>query len=82
MQAIVDKHGEAKEADGAPELSADVIAMARDICVLRMRRRGVPWRKIGAFLGTPQSTIRLRVSRLSPEVREYYLHTPLSSLGL
>jgi hypothetical protein len=82
MASIVDPHGEQVEPEGHPELTDDVIAMARDICVLRMRRRGVPWRRIGRFLNTPDATLRLRISKLDPAVREFYLHTPLSSLGL
>jgi hypothetical protein len=82
MASIVDETGERVEAEGAVELSADVIELARTIAAVRLRRRKVSLRRTAQFLGLPTTSLRRRLARLTPEMRAIYEHTPLDSLGL
>jgi hypothetical protein len=77
-----DRDGEGVWVEGRLASSDDIVELARDIAVLKMRRRNVSWRRIGRFFNTPVTTLRDRLERIPPDVREYYLRTPLDTLGL
>lgn len=80
--AYVTRRGDEVEPIRPMGLTSEAVALARDIVVVRLRRRGASWRAISEFLNTPAMTLKCRYDRMEPDVREYYERTPLDMFGI
>lgn len=66
--------------EGALESEPDAIEMARDVTIVKLRARKIPYRAIGRYLGLSASTVCCRYSKIPAEAREYYRKQPLGWL--
>ncbi len=70
--ACVDEYGSMTEPTRPMTPSDDEIERSRDITIVRLRSRNLPWRKIGKYLGMSHEGVRHRYKRIPAEAREHY----------
>lgn len=77
--SVVSERGEAIRLQGGLTVREENIIRGRDITIVHLRAKGLPWRDIALFLGMSKSNVHYRFNRLSRSTREEYAHlSPLA----
>lgn len=77
---LVNTDGVGVRIEGALQSGPDVIELARDITIVKMRSRNVAYRAIGRFLGMDAAAVHRRYHKVPAEAREYYRNQPMGWL--
>jgi hypothetical protein len=77
MSRFADPDGSEAWDEGPPLITEEVAATVRDAMVVRLRRRGTPWRAIALILNAAPMTLKDRYDRLDGATRDRYERMPL-----
>jgi len=77
---LVDSDGVGVRVEGGVESTPDVIELARDVTIVKMRARKFTYRAIGRYLGLDASAVYRREQRIPARAREHYRKAPMGWL--
>lgn len=78
---FIDKHRQGVEAVRPMGVTETDVERAKDLHILAMARRKVPYRLIGRYFNISISTVHKRLKAIPSEARAHYGENPLARLG-
>lgn len=78
---FIDKHRQGVEAVRPMGVTETDVERAKDLHILAMARRKVPYRLIALYFNISVGTVHNRLKAIPPEARSHYGDNPLARLG-